>query len=135
MEKNMQFAVNISDFDADAWKRLQEAHNQLEGLKKEIIASFQKSARAKAAYDLSGFGSLGSKYSPVHRIDGPRIVTNITVEIEEPSGKKAYYPTLNLGEKTINALINGKLLNDDQKKALLKQIGVDLDSLTETAGA
>lgn len=135
MEKNMQFAVNISDFDADAWKRMQEAHRQLESIKKEIIDSFQKSERAKAAYDLSGFGSLGSKYSPVHRIDGPRIVTSIRVEVEDSSDNKAQRPALNLGEKTINALINGKLLNDDQKKALLKQIGVDIDSLTEKAGA
>ncbi|MCZ7488215.1 hypothetical protein [Rhizobium rhizogenes] len=135
MQKNMQFSVNISDFDAAAWKRLQEAHSQLESAKKEIIDAFSKSERAKAAYDLSGFGSLGSKYSPVHRIDGPRILTSITVEIEEPPGKKACHPTLNLGEKTINALLNGRLLDDDQKKALLKQLGVDLESLNETAGA
>lgn len=135
MEKNIQFAVNISDFDADAWKRLQEAQKQIDGIKKEIIESFQKSDRAKAAYDLSGFGSYGSKYHPVHRIDGSKIVTNITVDIDETSGAKASGPQLYLGEKTINALLSGKLLNDDQKKALLKQIGVDLDSLTEKAGA
>ncbi|WP_311272213.1 MULTISPECIES: hypothetical protein [unclassified Rhizobium] len=126
--KNIEFKVNISDFDGAAWKRLEAAHKEVAKIQTEILEAYQKSDRAKAAYDLAGFGSYGTKNNPVHRIEHGRILTNITVDLgDDERAKTVKY--LNLGEKTLNALLNGKLLNDDQKKALLKQIGVDLDEL------
>lgn len=134
MEKRVEFKVNISDVNAEAWKRLDEARKTIAKIESEILDAYKKSDRAKAAYDLSGYGNYGTKYNPSHHIDGSRISTSIMIDVADDA-EKSSAPQLYLGEKTINALINGKLLNDDQKKALLKQIGVDLDSLTETAGA
>lgn len=127
--KVVEFKVGIESFDADAWKRLDAARKEVAKLQTEIMAAYQKSDRAKAAYDLSGYGDYGSKHSPIHYIDGNNITTRINVDLGDETGSKPVKP-LYLGEKTINALINGKLLTDEQKKALLKQIGVDLDELS-----
>ncbi|WP_320196256.1 hypothetical protein RMR10_004480 [Agrobacterium rosae] len=133
-DKVIEFKVNISDFDGAAWKRLEAARKEVAKIQTEILEAYQKSDRAKAAYDLAGFGIYGTKYNPVHRIEHGRILTNITVDLgdDERSNPVKH---LNLGEKTINALLNGRLLTDRQKKALLKQVGVDLDELSEKAGA
>lgn len=128
-DKVIEFKINISEFDGEAWKRLDAARKEVAKIQTEILDAYQKSDRAKAAYDLAGFGNYGSKYNPNHRIETSRIVTTINVDLGDESVSKPVRH-LNLGEKTLNALLNGKLLNDDQKKALLKQVGVDLDELS-----
>lgn len=130
---NLEFKISISDFDSAAWKRLQAARKEVSNIEAEIMKAYNDSPRMKAALDLAGFSDYGSKLTPVSRIETSRIVTNVTVDTVEPKGTVTRQ--LYLGEKTINALLNGKLLTDDQKKALLKQVGVDLDELSEKAGA
>ncbi len=127
--KVIEFKVSIESFDSDAWKRLDVARKEVAKIQTEITAAYAKSDRAKAAYDLAGYGSYGSKYSPIHHIEGNNISTKINVDLGDEGGAKPVRH-LSLGEKTLNALLNGKLLTDDQKKALLKQIGVDLDELS-----
>lgn len=126
--KGIEFKVSIKSFDGDAWKRLDTARKEVAKIQTEIMAAYEKSDRAKAAYDLAGFGDFGTKHNPIHRIDNDHISTRVNVDLPDDAGSKPV-KSLYLGEKTINALINGKLLTDDQKKALLKQIGVDLDEL------
>lgn len=131
---NIEFKISIADFDADAWKRLGDARKEVASIEAEIIKSYKDSLRYKAALDLAGISDYSGKYTPITRIETSRIVTSVNVDTiddrEKPSG-----PTLFLGEKTINALLSGKLLTDDQKKALLLQIGVDVEGLSEKAGA
>lgn len=127
--RSVQFKVEIRDFDAPAWERLQEARKLVEKTEKEIAEAFQKSDRFKAVRDLTGFNDYGQKLSHHCRVEGARIVASTAVELDEAVKSSAYVPPLNLGEKTLNALLTGKLLDDDQKKALLKRIGVDLDQL------
>jgi hypothetical protein len=131
--RSVTFKVEIRDFDAPAWDRLQEARKLVEKTEKEIAEAFQKSDRFKAVRDLTGFNDYGNKLSHHCRVEGARIVASTAVELDEVAKASAYVPPLNLGEKTLNALLTGKLLDDAQKKALLKRIGVDLDQLTTAA--
>lgn len=127
--RSVKFKVDINDFDYAAWQRLQEARKLVEKTEKEIAEAFQKSDRFKAVRDLTGIGDYGQKLSHNCRVEGSRIVASTSVELDEAVKPSTYVPPLNLGEKTLNALLTGKLLDDDQKKALLKRIGVDLDQL------
>ncbi|QIG74554.1 hypothetical protein EVC10_046 [Rhizobium phage RHph_Y25] len=132
--RNVEFTVEIADFDADAAKRLSEARNLVSTIEKEIASAFEKSDRFKAVRDLAGLGDMGHKNSSFCRVDGRRIVARTYVELAEEKTAKST-PYLSLGEKTVNTLLNGKLLTDEQKKALIKRLGFDLDDLSETAGA
>lgn len=132
--KSVEFKVQISDFDAAAWKRLQEARDAVRKIESEIKAAYEKSDRLKAVRDLAGYGDYGTKFMTNTLIDGGQIATRTVIDLPEEE-TVARVQSLNIGEKTINALLSGKLLDDDQKKALLKRIGVDLDTLTEKAGA
>lgn len=127
--RSVEFKVQISDFDAAAWKRLQEAREAVRKIEAEIKSAYEKSDRLTAVRDLAGYGDYGTKFMTNSRIDGGQIVTRTTIDLPEEE-TVARAQSLNLGEKTINALLNGKLLDDDQKKSLLKRIGVDLDTLT-----
>lgn len=128
MTKTLEFKISIDDFDAGLSKRLADARKAVSAIEAEIIQAYKGSARAKAAYDLSGFGNYGSKYSPITRIQAGNIVTSINMDIDDDNVASPR-PTLYLAEKTVNMLLSGKLLNDEQKKALLKQIGFDVNSL------
>lgn len=131
--RSVKFKVDINDFDSAAWQRLKEARKLVEKTEKEIAEAFQKSDRFKAVRDLTGIGDYGQKLSHNCRVEGSRIVASTAVELDEVVKAAAYVLPLNLGEKTLNALLTGKLLDDAQKKALLKRIGVDLDQLTTAA--
>lgn len=127
--KQAQFKISISDFDKAAWVRLKEARDLVSKIEKEISDAFQKSERFQAVRDLSGYGDHANKFSSFCRIEDSLIVSSTVVDLaDEPAG--TYVPPLNIGEKTLNALLTGKLLDDDQKKILLKRIGVDLEDLS-----
>lgn len=132
--KRVEFKVSIADFDGKAWSSLKEARDLVSKIEKEISDAFQKSERFQAARDLAGFGDYGNKLSTFCQINGSHIVSQTYVDLADET-VVAYVPPLNIGEKTLNALLTGKLLDDAQKKALLKRIGVDLDTLAEKAGA
>lgn len=135
MGKIVEFKIDISNFDPEAWKRLVEARKAVADIEADILKAYAKSDRAKAAYDLAGFGDVThTKYNPITRIETSRISTSVNMDIDDGKATASPRPTLFLAEKTVNMLLSGKLLNDDQKKALLKQVGLDVDALeTPTA--
>lgn len=133
-QKRVEFKTQIVDFDKDAWERLKAARSAVDAIEKDIVKAYEKSDRLKAVLDLTGFNDFAQKANIATRIETTRIVSQTLVDLADEKAK-TYTPPLNLGEKTINALLSGKLLTDDQKKALLKRIGVDLDTLSEKAGA
>lgn len=128
--QTLKFEIEISSFDQDAYNRLKEAREQVKKIEDGIRDAYLKSDRFKAVTDLAGYGDYGTKYNPVTSISGTRIVTNVQVDLEgeKPKPLQPYIP-----EKTVNMLLSGKLLNDGQKRALLKRIGVDLDDLDTSA--
>lgn len=128
MNKTFEFTVAVSAFDADAWSRLQAARETVSKIEKEIVDAFAKSERFKAARDLAGINDYGHKTSPAVHLKGHKIVTTVGIDMVEAATSSR--PTLYLAEKTVNMLLSGKLLNEAQKKALLKQIGFDMDNLT-----
>jgi hypothetical protein len=134
MRKQIEFMVNISDFDADAWKRLSDARSQVEKIEREISDAYQKSDKFKAVHDIAGNNDFGQKNMSYCRIQGSKITATTSVELVE-TNPATHQPSLNLGEKTVNTLLNGKLLTDAQKKALVKRLGVDLDTLSDETGA
>lgn len=130
MGKRIEFTINIADFDKEAFGQLKEARENVAKIEKQITDAYLKSDRFAAACDLAGLSDYGTKNSPITGIDKGRIVTAVYVDIADDAASAATRPTLYLGEKTINMLLSGKLLDASQKKALLKQIGFDVGSLT-----
>lgn len=126
--KNVEFKIDIQDFDADASKRLKAARDEVAKIEAEITKAYLASDRFRSIRDLSGYGDYGTKYSPITRIENYRVVTSVNVDLVDDKPTAATRPTLYLGEKTVNALLSGKLLTDIQKKSLLKQIGFDADA-------
>ena len=128
--QTLKFEIEINSFDAVEFKRLKEAREQVKKIEDGIRDAYLKSDRFQAVMDLAGYGDYGTKYNPITCINGTRIVTNVQVDLEgeKPKPLQPYIP-----EKTVNMLLSGKLLNDDQKKALLKRIGFDLDELNTPA--
>jgi SHS2 domain-containing protein len=126
MAKKIRFSVNMYDFD----RPLAEEYNKAKGIYEKaataLAEAFGESDRVKAIRDISARhdGSM-AKFTVYPRIEGLYIVAETHVELDDDVPVKPY---LNITEKTLNALLNGKLLDDDQKKSLLKRFGVDLDT-------
>lgn len=132
MSKRIEFTVNIAEFDKDAFGQLKAARDEVAKIEKQITDAYLKSDRFKAVCDLAGISDYGTKNSPITGIDKGRIVTAVYADIADDAASTTTRPTLYLGEKTVNMLLSGKLLDEAQKKALLKQIGFDADYLTAT---
>jgi SHS2 domain-containing protein len=126
MPKKIRFTVNMYDFDREMATEYAKAKDALEKAAKALTEAFGKSDRVRAIRDISAVheGSL-SKFSVYPRIEGQYIVAETHVELDDDVPVKPY---LNITEKTLNALLNGKLLDDGQKKSLLKRFGVELDT-------
>lgn len=129
MAKPINFTVSIHDFDKDAFGQLKAARDEVRKIEKQIVDAYLKSDRFKAACDLAGVSDYGTKNSPITDINKSMIVTTIYADIADDAASAISRPTLYLGEKTVNMLLSGKLLDEAQKKALLKQIGFDPDNL------
>lgn len=129
MAKKVEFKIDIASFDKDGSARLRAAREEVAKIEKQISDAYLKSDRFTAACDLAGMSDFGTKNSPITRIENNKIVTTIYADLADDT-TVMNRPTLYLGEKTINMLLSGKLLDEAQKKALLKQIGFDADSLT-----
>jgi len=128
MAKKVEFKIDIADFDKDGSARLKAAREEVAKIEKQITDAYLKSDRFTAARDLAGVSDYGTKNTPIIGIQHNKIVTTIYADLADEV-TVANRPTLYLGEKTINMLLSGKLLDEAQKKALLKQIGFDADNL------
>lgn len=130
MAKKVEFKIDIADFDKDGSARLKAAREEVAKIEKQITDTYLKSDRFTAARDLAGVSDYGTKHTPITNIQNNKIVTTIYADIADEAAPSTARTTLYLGEKTINMLLSGKLLDEAQKKALLKQIGFDADNLT-----
>lgn len=126
--EKIEFRISVYDFDNDLGDELKKANAAVTVVEQKILAAFVKSDRLKALKDIAGIGSMGSKNSFYPRIYAGQIQADIVVDVAGSEGTTA--PYFNIPEKTANLLLTGKLLTDDQKKALVKRMGFDLDSLT-----
>lgn len=129
MGKKIEFKIDIADFDKDGSARLKAAREEVAKIEKQITDAYLKSDRFTAARDLAGVSDYGTKNTPIISIQHNKIVTTIYADLADEV-TVANRPTLYLGEKTINTLLSGNLLDEVQKKSLLKQIGFDADNLT-----
>lgn len=127
--ESISFRIDISSFDKEAFIELDKARATVRQMEEKIRVSFIKSDRLKAIQDISGTYDGGGKRSVIPRIVGNQIQADVLVDV--PDQETAPKPYFNITEKTANLLLSGKLLNDDQKKALIKRMGFDLDALTK----
>lgn len=112
-------SVKIADVDADLAKAYTEAQKAVTEAAKALIAAYQKSPRYAAALDLSANTSYHGKQHPAIQVQGFELVYSIPVTTD---AKAQQSPTLYLGEKTINTLLNGKILSDDEKRKLIENV-------------
>lgn len=132
LQDTINFKVTIESFDRDAAKAIKLAREQLRRMEADLVSRFYKSDRYRAASDLSGSYDSGGKRSVIPRVIGDYIEAEILVDGSSKNSSKAL-TYFNIPEKTANLLLSGKLLTDDQKKALIKRMGFDLDALNDPA--
>ena len=134
----VKFAVPHSKMDADLVSRIKSAEAALIALREEAQKAYLASdeGRGVLAMDAKEYGrsSISFKWPDLT----PGIPTHgfgVTLSVQEDYDAKrlVMQPSVPIGEKTLNALLTGKLLTEGQKKALLKRIGVDLDDLDTPA--
>lgn len=125
--EKIEFRISVNDFDKGLGDELKKANAAVSVAENNILEAFAKSDRFKALRDIAGVGSMGSKNSFYPRIYAGQIQADIVVDVAGAEGTAT--PYFNIPEKTANLLLTGKLLTDDQKKALIKRMGFDLDSL------
>lgn len=133
MARKIEFRVNIDKFDKDLAKAYRDARDVYSKAAQALTAAFDKSERRQAIKDISATGDMGQKLTSYTRIENNDIVATTFVEVSDELSKSQQF--LSIGEKTVNALLTGKLLSDDEKKSLLKRLGVEFSEQAEKAGA
>lgn len=118
----VEYAVEAQTVDKDLAKAMADARAALAAAEKAMIEAYQKTPRYQAMRDLVGYGSSTYGKSPLYpAIQGSRIVCRVMVDLAEPSSSQLY-----LDPKTANLLLSGKLLTDEEKRSMLKRMGVDI---------
>lgn len=133
----VKFAVSYQELDEALVSRLKAAEAELIKVREEAQQQFLQSPKGLGtlAIDCQEYRRTSIQFNwPELTATIPTNGFGLTVKVQEDFTVNRS-PTLPIGEKTLNMLLSGKLLSEDEKKALLKRLGVDLDSLTETAGA
>lgn len=120
---NVKYQVEMAAVDNDLAKAVNDARSALASAEKAMIEAYMKSPRYQAMLDLAGYGSSGYGKSTTYPfIQGSRIICNVMVDLEQEVTRQQLY----LDPKTANILLSGKLLSDDEKRQLLKDMGVEL---------
>ncbi|MEI3803131.1 hypothetical protein V6R85_01295 [Agrobacterium sp. CCNWLW32] len=133
----VKVAVSYADLNEALVSRLKAAEAELIKVREEAQQEFLKSPKGVGtlAIDCQEYRKSSIQFNwPELTSTIPTHGFGLTVKVQEDF-KSNRSQSLQIGEKTVNMLLSGKLLSEGEKKALLKRIGVDLDSLTETAGA
>lgn len=135
----VKFAVSYKELDDDLVARLKAAEAELVKVRGEAQQVFLKSAKGLGVTAMASV-----KYNqPAVTFKWPEISStvpthgfSVSLEVtEDYEAKNRFAVAPAIGEKTMNLLLSGKLLTDAEKKALIKRCGVDLDDLSEKAGA
>lgn len=129
----IKFNIPHSRMDAAKVERLKKAFDELKAIRSEIEADWRASNEGIGA---SAMVSAGFNYGKptLNWSVSNELTANLEVSQDYDMSRMTSPTGLNIGEKTINALLTGKLLTDAQKKALIKRLGVDLSELGEETG-
>ncbi len=118
------FNVSAKDFAPAEMKEIYDLEAKIVQIKSKIVGDFQQTDRFKAAVDCAGSDlgpySRGKEYPKV-TIEGPRIVVSVPVNLRSGAAKPET-PVVrysNLPEKTLNLLLSGKLISDEEKRRLI----------------
>jgi hypothetical protein len=117
---NIKFSVKLMDFDQETALKLRRLDQERSDLINKAIFSFKNSPRFQAARDVATLGNYGEK-EPTIKFDGTSFNVTIPCDIEsdEAPAKSTYRPPLSISEKTLNALLQGKILSDSEKRKLI----------------
>jgi len=120
---NVEYKVEAATVDKDLAKAVEDARRALGEAEKALLDAYRKSPRYQAMLDLVGYGSSAYGKAPLYPvIQGSRIICKVMVDLDHEPTR----PQLYLDPKTANLLLSGKLLSDEEKRLLLKDMGVDL---------
>lgn len=121
----IEFKVPVSQIDADVARELKAARDAVQKVETRLIELYSATPRFAAMKDLRGIGGGSYGKGEVYpRIVGAELVCNLIVDhpVKPASG-----PYFSVDPKTANLLLTGKLLNDVEKRKLLKRMGLEFD--------
>lgn len=113
----IRFNVKLSDFDREAFDKIRALDAQRSKIVEDVTRKFKESGRYRAAVDLADRDIYGEKMQPLVAFDRTEFSVSLVVDEINPSPQPTQY--LTIGEKTLNALLNGKLLSDAEKRKLI----------------
>lgn len=115
---NLKFKA--SDFAPDEATELFQLNRKRTELIDQIRIKAQKSDRFRAALDVLGHTDYGGKNSIQLVWDGNGFTCDVKLDEATPEAPaKVSKPYVNLTEKTLNSLLNGKILTDGEKRSLV----------------
>ena len=127
--------TQLSDLDANAANRYRDAVKAVQEIQQELLRIYEKSDHKRDAYAIKKQIYRKGKLTPAlgaPEFEGTTIVQRLTDDT--PYVAKQY-----MDPKTVNLLLNGKLLTDGQKRELLKreypQLGEVVDAPVPEPGA
>lgn len=118
----VQFEVPASNVDREKWQQIDKAQRELDALKSSLLQTFRNSDRFVAALDLAGTkGRTYGKHEVSVVLDGSTLRVSVPIDlIDENDKPKPTLPSVLVDATTVNVLLTGKLLSDDEKRRLLK---------------
>ena len=121
MTKTITFRVSAADFDRTRATAMFEAHRAWESARNDLIREFMASQRFKAACDLAGYVNSVHKSQPTVTVVGAYLCVSLCVD-EAAERSTPSLPPLHIDPKLANVLLQGKLLTDDEKRAMVARL-------------
>lgn len=116
----IEMDFSSDDFGLELWEELQAAEKSLSLVRGKVRTAILNSDKFAFFKAMTG---AGASYYPDQVKYDANCNPSISRTVKRPSGTSVFNgpsPLAYISDKTINVLLGGKLLEDDQKKAMVK---------------
>jgi hypothetical protein len=118
---NITITLDGSVVNKEKMQAIKKMEQDKQKLIEELRSEAVKHPRYVAAFDLAGYSDFdGRKISPQLVWGGKGFTA--TVKMDDVKTEKPYVLPVHVDPKTLNALLNGKLLTDSEKRKLLTSV-------------
>jgi hypothetical protein len=141
MNRKVTFEIYANPEQKAEWKAIRAARADLDKREKALIEYVKANPKIEMARSLGGYHAPEVKIDIAK--DGASFWVSFIIaeqpvdggEVAPAAPKKPQTPRVFLDPKTLNLLLNGKMLTDEQKIALLCRMDAGLEDILQTVPA